>query len=175
MELKTTAKKTYLYILSGALTLLILLLAFGSSIFSVGCGQKATDFSVVNNSGKTVRLSDFEGTPVVVNFWASWCPPCKAELPDFDEAYHKYKGKVKFMMVNLTNFGSETRAKAENFLEQNNYDFPVYFDTKSNAENAYNVQAIPLTLFIDENGKLVRSYNQMISGSLLEAYIQDIL
>ena len=168
-------KQICIYIISGVLAVLIALLAFSGIFGCVGCGKKAADFSVVSETGKTVRLSDYEGTPVVVNFWASWCPPCKAELPDFEEAYHKYKGKVKFMMVNLTNFGSETKAKAEAFLAQSEYSVPVYFDTKNSAANAYNVQAIPMTLFIDENGKLVRSYNQMISGFLLETYIKDIL
>ena len=60
----------------------------------------APDFTVYNKEGKSVKLSDMKGTPVVLNFWASWCPPCKAEMPDFDEIAKEYSGKVVFMMVN---------------------------------------------------------------------------
>ena len=61
----------------------------------------APDFAVLNASGKQVELSDYFGKPIVVNLWATWCPPCKAELPYFDNAYNRY-GQVQFLMVNLT-------------------------------------------------------------------------
>ena len=63
---------------------------------------EAPDFTVVDIDGNEHKLSEFEGKPVVLNFWASWCGPCKSEMPDFDEAYKKYKDEIHFLMVNLT-------------------------------------------------------------------------
>ena len=72
-------------------------------------GTPAPDITVLNSDGEEVKLSDFFGKPIVLNFWASWCPPCKAELPDFDEACKAYEGKVTFLMINPTVSGRPWR------------------------------------------------------------------
>ena len=124
----------------------------------------APDFTVYDADGKPVKLSDMKGKPVVLNFWASWCPPCKAEMPDFDAVCKEYEGKVTFMMVNLTDGERETVESARNFIHMMEYSFPVYYDTDMEASNTYGIQSIPTTFFIDADGVLV-AYG---SGALSE-------
>lgn len=124
----------------------------------------APDFTVYDADGKPVKLSDMKGKPVVLNFWASWCPPCKAEMPDFDAVCKEYEGKVIFMMVNLTDGERETVESARNFIHMMEYSFPVYYDTDMEASNTYGIQSIPTTFFIDADGALV-AYG---SGALSE-------
>ena len=106
----------------------------------------APDFTVLDADGQEVRLTDMRGTPVVLNFWASWCPPCKSEMPDFEEASKTYEGKVAFMMVNLTDGGRETVDTAKAYIEEQGYTFPIYFDTQQEAAIGYGVVSIPTTI-----------------------------
>lgn len=115
----------------------------------------APDFTVIDESGQKVTLSEMQGKPVVLNFWASWCPPCKSEMPDFDRAYTEYGEKITFIMVNLTDGARETVETAQAYITQQKYSFPVYFDTEYSAATAYGVSSIPATYFIDANGKMV--------------------
>ena len=73
--------------------------------------QKAKDFVVTNENGEEIKLSQKIGKPIIVNFWASWCGPCKAELPEFNEAYKENKENIEFLMVNLTGEYGETKEK----------------------------------------------------------------
>lgn len=115
---------------------------------------KAPDFTVVNEAEEEVKLSDFVGKPVVLNFWASWCGPCKNEMPFFQNMYDAYGEEVVFMMVNLTDGSRETVETALDYVQQADYTFPVYFDTNQEAAYAYYVSSIPATYFIDAEGNL---------------------
>ena len=130
--------------------------------------NQALDFTVQDWEGNMVKLSDFFGTPIVLNFWASWCPPCKAELPDFDDACKKYDGEVVFLMVNMTDNQMETVEVAKDFIKTYGYDFPVYFDVSYEAAMAYGVRSIPQTYFINAEGELVATATGMISAAQLE-------
>lgn len=135
----------------------------------------APDFTVYDADGKKVKLSDFAGQPVVVNFWASWCPPCKSELPDFDDAAAKYKGEVVFLMVNMTDGQRETQAKAQMYVDGQGFTFSVYFDTKSSAADVYGISSIPTTVFVDKQGNISAGYVGAIDASTLESGIEKIL
>lgn len=127
----------------------------------------APDFTVYDKDGTPVKLSDMRGTPVVLNFWASWCPPCKSEMPDFDEICKEYGGKVVFMMVNLTDGQNETQESAQTFIDSMGYTFPVYFDKDSDAAYTYGIQSIPTTFFINADGCLVAYGSGAMSGDTL--------
>lgn len=114
-----------------------------------------TDFIVYDSEGNKVRLSDFVGKPIVLNFWASWCGPCKAEMPEFEKMYQEKKDEIHFLMVNMTDGNQETRKSAKEYVEDEGYTFPVYFDSDLNAAMAYQVYSIPTTYFFDENGSMV--------------------
>lgn len=134
----------------------------------------ADDFTVFTADGTEVNLSDYFGKPVVVNFWASWCGPCKSELPAFEKLYVEMGSDVAFMMVNLTDNYQETLKSAESYIEKQGYTFPVFYDMNSDAANTYFVYSIPYTLFIDENGVLVDSYIGAMSENMLRNYIAKI-
>ena len=128
----------------------------------------APDFSVTDTDGNAVRLTDKIGKPVVLNFWASWCPPCKAEMPDFNEAYEEWGDTVAFMMVNMTDGGRETVETAKSFIEKEGFSFPVYFDTEYEAAIAYSATSLPVTYFIDADGYLIARAMGMIDAETLE-------
>ena len=117
--------------------------------------QLAPDFRVLDQAGNYVALSDLRGMPVVLNFWASWCGPCKMEMPEFQKVWQELGTQVQFMMVNLTDGTGETVEGVTQFIGEQGYSFPVYFDTLSEGAMAYGVSSIPATYFIDGEGRLV--------------------
>ena len=135
---------------------------------------EAPDFTVVDADGNSVSLSDFEGKPVVLNFWASWCPPCKSEMPDFEEAWGELGEEVHFLMVNMTTSNRESLNKAKAFIEDGGYEFPVYFDTQSEAAIAYGVMSLPTTYFIDAQGYAVAQAVGAIDRETLQTGIDMV-
>lgn len=127
----------------------------------------APDFTVLDYEGHAVKLSDYRGRPVVLNFWATWCHYCKVEMPDFALAHEKYPD-VQFLMVNVTDGKQETMATAKAFIEEEGYTFPVFFDTKLEAVGTYGVSGFPTTFFIDAAGQLVTYRQGMLDLATLE-------
>lgn len=109
------------------------------------------DFTVLDGNGNPVKLSDYVGKPIVLNFWASWCGPCKNEMPEFQQVYEEMGEQVQFLMVNATVSG-DTVSGAKSFISQNGYTFPVLFDTQGDALHTYGVDAFPTTFFLDKTG-----------------------
>lgn len=134
----------------------------------------APDFSVVDEQGDMVKLSDLAGKPVVLNFWASWCPPCKSEMPGFEAVYQELGSEVQFMMVNVTDGQRETVETAAAYVAAEGYTFPVFFDTQYEASYQYNVQSIPKTYFIDKDGYLVVAAQGAIDEETLRQGIDMI-
>ena len=135
----------------------------------------APDFTALDAQGNEVRLSDYFGKPIVLNFWASWCGPCKSEMPDFEEAYQTYGSDVEFMMVNLTDGSRETVETAKAFIAEQNFTFPVYFDTANEAAIAYQASSIPATYFIDKNGNIIAHAVGMLDKANILKGIEMIL
>ena len=133
----------------------------------------APEFTVYDRSGDAVHLSDFVGKPVVLNFWATWCAYCIMEMPDFNNAYISYPD-VAFLMVNATDGVNETEDKAKNYVDSMGFGFDIYFDTDSSAQNAYRIDAYPMTFFIDRDGGLVFSHRGKISYDALIEGIESI-
>lgn len=133
--------------------------------------SQATDFTVYDADGNAVNLSDFTGKPTVVNFWATWCMYCVEELPDFNKLYKEYKDSVNFIMLDT----SDATATAVDFVNENGYSFPVYFDTDGIACSAYSVTGIPMTLFVDAEGNLYHIQQGMTDEATVRSYIEAML
>ena len=136
--------------------------------------QLAPDFTFYDAEGKAFKLSDFRGKPVVLNFWASWCPPCQMEMPDFETQYKEAGEEVRFLMVNVTDNQRETVEGAAAFIEEKGYTFPVYYDTAQEGARTYQAYSIPRTFFIDAEGYLIANALGAISGAILQQGINLI-
>lgn len=134
----------------------------------------AIDFTVEDAEGEQVNLLSFVGKPIVLNFWASWCGPCKSELPDFQAAYEKYGEEVEFVIVNMTDGVRETKEIATAYMEEQGYTLPVYYDTEQDAAYTYGVYSLPTTYFVAEDGELVAGAQGMIDAETLEYGISMI-
>ena len=135
---------------------------------------EAPDFTFYNNQQEKVKLSDYRGKAVILNFWASWCPPCKREMPDFQEAYDKYGQQVEFLMVNLTDGQRETVDSANKFISDSGYTFPVYYDNDMEGAYTYDLRSVPRTVVIDADGNIVNIYYSMVDYNTLESAISDL-
>lgn len=136
---------------------------------------QADDFIVYDSEMNEVKLSDFFGKPIVINFWASWCGPCKSELPAFDAIYEKYGDEVVFMMINLTDGQRDTVSSIKEFVSDNGYSFPVYYDIEYDASNTYGVRSIPQTVLINADGSLYDIRVGAMSEVVLENYIKQMI
>ncbi len=137
---------------------------------TVAIDEPAPDFALTNLEGETVMLSDFRGKTVVLNFWASWCPPCREEMPEFQELWDERgeDGADDLVMIALDFLVQDTMTDARNFIEGNGFTFPVLFDTADGAvADRYRVRGLPATFFIDSEG-VVRGVNYgPVFGNLL--------
>lgn len=115
----------------------------------------APDFTVVDKDNEQVNLESFFGKPIVLNFWASWCGPCKSEFPEFQTAYEEYGEEIEFLMVNMTDGRRETKELADAFIQSEGYSLPVYYDVNQDGAYTYGVYSLPTTYFIDSQGNLV--------------------
>lgn len=136
--------------------------------------QAAPDFTVYDADGNAAQLSDYIGKPIVLNFWASWCGPCKNEMPEFNEKSIELEGKVQFLMVNMTDGSRETLDTAKAYVESEGFTFPVLYDMDIDAANTYRVYSLPTTYFIDENGGLTARASGTIDAATLQKGIDMI-
>lgn len=137
----------------------------------------APDFTVLDADGNSVTLADrlADGKPIVLNFWATWCGPCKSELPAFDKAAIEYAEEITFMLINLTDGYQETVDGVKEFMEEYGYTFPVYFDTEYSAVIPYGASSIPLTYFVTSNGIVVGGYMGAMPEETLYDYLEQLM
>ena len=134
----------------------------------------APDFTVYDKDGEAAKLSDYVGKPIVLNFWASWCGPCKMEMPDFQAKYEDSGSEIQFLMVNMTDGSRETQESAEEFISDEGYTFPVLYDLDYNAATVYGVYSLPTTYFIDSEGYVIAQAKGALSAETLEPGIDMI-
>jgi len=132
-------------------------------------GFRAPNFKLRTLDGKTVELAKNGGKPSFINLWASWCPPCKMEMPHIQEAYEKYGDRVNFLMVNLTE--TDDLDKMKEYLSTEGFTFPVLLDEKGEVADRYGVMSIPMTYAVNEEGVII--HKQM--GAMSREQIFDLM
>ena len=137
--------------------------------------QTAPDFTVYDAEGNAEKLSDYFGKPIVLNFWASWCGPCRSEMPDFNVAYENLGDQVQFLMVNMTDGSRETVETAVKFIDDMGYSFPVLYDQDMDAASVYGVYSIPSTYFIAADGTAAAKATGAIDADTLQKGLDLIL
>ncbi|MGM0445352.1 MAG: TlpA family protein disulfide reductase [Bacillota bacterium] len=131
-------------------------------------GLMAPDFTLENLSGKEISLSDFRGQKVFLNFWASWCPPCKEEMPDIQKLY-KENDDIKVLTVNV----QESKDTAFDYMITNNYSFTTLLDTDGSIGSRYLVRGIPTTVIIDEDGIILSRQSGALSYETMEDLVSE--
>lgn len=132
-----------------ALGLLITVFA-ATSLASSGLeGQVAPDFALKSSTGENLRLSEYRGNVVMINFWATWCGPCRQEMPLLDQLYARYE-RVGFSLLGV-NIDDDSR-RAMQMIEDLGISFPVLFDARKEVSKLYEVEAMPVTVLVDREG-----------------------
>ncbi len=143
---------------------------------SVQVDELAPDFRLTDLDGKVVMLSDFRGKTVVLNFWASWCPPCREEMPEFQALWDERgsEGADDLVVLAVNFLRDDTVGAATNFIEANDFTFPVIFDTtRGDVATRYGVRGLPATFFIDRKGVVRTTALGPVFGNLLETGVAD--
>lgn len=134
-----------------ALALICTVLA-ATSLASSGLeGQMAPDFALKSSTGENLRLSEYRGDVVMINFWATWCGPCRQELPLLEELYLRYE-RFGFSLLGV-NIDDDSRS-AMQMIDELGVSFPVLFDVRKEVSELYNVETMPLTVIVDREGKV---------------------
>lgn len=136
----------------------------------------ALDFELKDQYGTVHRLADYEGKTIFLNFWATWCPPCKREMPDIQKLYEEYSAQedpeVVILGVAAPGYGSEgTETQIREFLEENGYTYPVLMDEEGGLFTAYGIYSYPTTFMIDRDGNIFG----YVSGQLTEEIMRSII
>ena len=134
-------------------------------------GYLAPSFTLTSLQGEEVSLADYQGQPVVLNFWATWCPPCRAEIPHFQDASIKYNGQAAIIGVDQ----GEPRTLVSDFAAEFGVTYPLLLDPDNDVNRQYQVQALPKTVFIDANGVVREVFTGIINGAVLEDRIERLL
>lgn len=136
-------------------------------------GYVAPDFSITDADGNKVKLSDYKGKPVFINFWASWCDPCREEMPFIEDAYLKYNQDIEFLMINVIE--SDTRRKMEAFIEEFGLTFPVLLDHKNVVTDRYRISGYPTSFFINKQGVITEKVLGGMSKPMFNQLIHKLL
>jgi len=145
-----------MYKIKSLILMMFCVLCFASAGYAMETGTKVPAFTLEGIDGKKVSLADYKGKKVILNFWATWCPPCRGEMPEFDDMDKELK-KTKeavLLAVNMTDGERDTKAKVIKFLKENGYGMKVLLDTKGYVADIFSVQWIPSTMIIDSGGVL---------------------
>ncbi|WP_147060416.1 thiol-disulfide oxidoreductase ResA [Sporosarcina luteola] len=157
--------------------LLLLASAIIFSIFSkdkvkvLAVGDKAPDFELVDSKGNKHRLSDYAGEGVFLNFWGTWCPPCKREMPYIEDQYKSFADKgVHVLSVNI----GESNLKVDTFSQQYGLTFPIVIDKTKDVRDLYNIVPLPTTFLIDKDGKITKIITTEMTEEEIISYMESI-
>ena len=154
----------------------LILLTLILLMVGIGCGNvysqrstygKAPDFKLKSIDGDTVKLSDYSGKVIILNFFATWCPPCRMEMPGFNEIAKVYKNKVKIIAINL----GENLSRVKDFAKSYNLEFSILLDDGKVSRQYGPIRAIPVTFIIDKDFNIAKQY---IGARTKDVFVKDI-
>jgi peroxiredoxin len=132
----------------------------------------APDFTLPQLNGESLTLSDFRGKPTIINFWASWCPPCRQELPALQAAYDAHRDEIGFIAVDV----KEEPGTVNSFIKELGLSFPVTFDLDGQVSDvSYEVRGLPTTIFIDVNGVVAARHVGPLDEAAIDSYLTPLL
>jgi peroxiredoxin len=129
-------------------------------------GHPAPDFALSTLDGEIIRLSDFKGKPVLINFWATWCSPCRAEFPDFQKA--SVDNADTLVIIGINNTSTDQKDQVPAFVQEFGVTYPIVLDESGDTAKAYGIMGLPTSIFIDRNGNV----NEIFTGPINKAYIE---
>ena len=144
----------------------------------------APDFTLVDQNGETHKLSDYKGKTVFLNFWATWCPPCRQEMPDIQALYETYgENKEDLIVLGVANPKTddhpnnqdETQEKVAGILSENGYTYPVAMDTTGDVFSAYGISSFPTTFMIDKEGNVYGYVSGAITADIMESIVKQTM
>ena len=138
----------------------------------INTGNRARDFTLKSLDGEELSLSDFRGDVVLINFWATWCGPCRAEIPDFEQVYGKHKDKG-FMILGLNQ--QESPGVIEPFAEELGMTYPVLLDEQGQVMSEYRILGLPTSVLVDRDGVIQLRHTGTMTAAQLESQLDDLL
>lgn len=132
-------------------------------------GSKAPDFELKTLSGETFKLSNFKGKKVMLNFWATWCPPCKAEMPEMEQFYKQANQDITILAVNL-----DPENDVKGFISKNGITFPILMDTQDQVNRTYQIISIPTTYFIDGKGVIQNKFTGAMQLDMMKQFASQL-
>ena len=148
----------------------------GDRIIGLEEGNLPPDFDLTTMSGDQVNLADLKGKKVILNFWASWCGPCKAEMPHMEEYYKKNKesANVEILAVNMTNTERRGLKGIEEFIDDYGLTFPIPLDNDGKVEKAYEIVSIPTTFMLGTSGEIVHKFVGPMDEKMMEGLVNNL-
>ncbi|KRG12198.1 thiol-disulfide oxidoreductase [Virgibacillus soli] len=175
-EGKKVSVKKKRRLLMRTVILIVLFAAVGFTLYAsltkdkspIVVGEKAPDFVLTDLEGNKHQLSDYKGKGVFINFWGTWCEPCKVEMPHINTQYNEYKSQgVEVLAVNM----GEPTLLINNFLDKYDFTFPVLEDKSKDVAGLYNIYKLPATIIVDSDGVIV----DIVEGQLPEGRIKAMM
>jgi len=154
----------------GPLVAAIGVLIFFAGAPNVQTGEPAMNFSTQTTTGETVSLGDYQGDVVMLNFWATWCTPCQAEMPTIESAYQEYQD-AGFTVLAINN--AEAPAQVSRFQQVMGLTFPILLDEQRDIQRQYGINSYPTSVFLDRNGDIYAVHTGAVSSGQLIDYIED--
>jgi len=139
-------------------------------IFFSTVQSSALDFEASTVTGETVRLSDYRGQVVMLNFWATWCPPCRAEMPAIQDAYEQHEDDG-FVVLAINN--RETPIQIQPFANSYGLSFPIVLDMDARLAGKFAIRSFPTSIFLNTDGEAYATHSGAVSPEQLEEYIAD--
>lgn len=138
-------------------------------------GQKAPNFELVSLDGETFKLSDYTGQMVMLNFWASWCPPCRVEMPHMETYYQEFKEEhnIEILAVNMTTLERGNKDKVPEFVDKHGLTFPILMDEKGDVKDLYDVMVYPTTYIVNAKGIITDKVNIPLDVEVINWLVEN--